>query len=319
MGTLVVLLFGAMFAEGFVASASLRNMALLATLLMVVAASQTLPILLGGVDLSIPWVMTGAALLVSYRGGPSGSSVFGAVVLALVFSAVAGLFSGVGIAYWRVPPIVMTLATNVILSGLVIIYGLRQTSQGAAPPIIRTLVVGSYGPIPGYVVIMVVLTAVMTAVLTFTRYGRRLYAVGTSVEAAGYSGVRVQRVIVATYVLSAVVAGTGGMLLLGYVNSGYFGMGDSYLFTSISAVVVGGVSILGGSGHVVGAIGGALLLTVANGLLVVLSVGPGALSIFYGVIILGSAVILSPPVRLRMTRSQMVDVTRPTTLGVTDK
>src|SRR5205823_1679001 len=113
-----------------------------------------------------------------------------------------------------------------------------------------------------------------SVLLSLTVFGRRLYAVGTSPSVSRFSGVSIRNITIGSYILSSIAAAVGGMLLLAYVNNAYFGMGDPFLFTSISAVVVGGASILGGSGHFIGTLGGALLLTIANALLIVFSLGP---------------------------------------------
>jgi ribose transport system permease protein len=130
------------------------------------------------------------------------------------------------------------------------------------------------------------MTLVATAGLSWTTFGRRLYALGTSRIVAEFSGINVVPLMIASYVISAVAAAIAGILYSGFVYTAYLGMGDPYLFASVAAVAVGGTALVGGSGHYLGTIAGALVLTVLNGLLPILNLDPGALQIIYGVTIL---------------------------------
>lgn len=108
-----------------------------------------------------------------------------------------------------------------------------------------------------------------------------------------FSGIQPISVLLPAYMLSSIAAAMAGMVFLGFVGLAYPGMGDRYLFVSIAAVIVGGASILGGSGHYFGTMAGALLITVVNVLLIILNLGAGAINIFYGLIILVSVWIAS--------------------------
>jgi ribose transport system permease protein len=123
-------------------------------------------------------------------------------------------------------------------------------------------------------------------VLARTAYARRLYAVGSSPVVAELAGVRLRRVTITAYVISAVASGLAGVLFAGYAGQSYLTLGDPYLFPSIAAVAIGGASILGGSGSYSGTVGGALLLAVLGGLLPVLGLETAWLLIIYGVVIL---------------------------------
>jgi ribose transport system permease protein len=122
-------------------------------------------------------------------------------------------------------------------------------------------------------------------VLSRTSYGKRIYAVGNNATAARVSGVNVPLTLVSLYVISAVTASLGGFLLAGYLNQSYPSMGSPYLFTGIAAALVGGASILGGSGNYLGTVAGALTLTILNGLLAILNLGPEMVRILYGAVI----------------------------------
>jgi ribose transport system permease protein len=130
------------------------------------------------------------------------------------------------------------------------------------------------------------LTAAATLLLSKAAFGRYLYALGTNVTVAEFSGVPTTRTALLTYVISGFTAALAGVLLTGYSGQAYLGMGDAYLFTSIAAVAVGGASILGGSGHYLGTVAGAMVLTILTGLLPALNLSSGALLIVYGAVIL---------------------------------
>jgi ribose transport system permease protein len=286
---LALLLFiGASIAvSGFASSASVKNILLAATILGLVAAGQTLVILGAGIDLSVPWMMTSAAVLTaSLTDGDSGALVW---VLPVVFGIAicVGTFNGLGVAVLGISPIVMTLATNVLLSGFLTLE-VQVGSPVQAPSAITDLASGELLGLPVPLFLLLGVTFLMTVVLTYTKFGRRVYSVGANVTASRFSGVNPITVTTATYICSALGAAAAGLVLLGFVGRAFPGIGDEYQFSAIAAVVVGGASILGGSGHYIGTVAGVLLLTILNALLQAYSLGAGTVLIFYGVIIIVS-------------------------------
>jgi len=282
---LVLLLVTSLFSPGFLAESNLRSVVVLAAFVGIVAFGQTFVIIGGGIDLSLPWVLNCAAILMTAFAGGQDVALLWLVPLLLAAGAVIGLLNGVGVAVFGVPPIIMTLATNVILQGLILVYT-GGAPTPTAPPLIQFLAVGRLGPVPVVALIWAVLASIAWVLLSRAAFGRYLYALGTSRTVAEYSGVPTLRTAVLTYVISGAGAALGGMLLTGYSGQAYLGMGDPYLFTSIAAVAIGGASILGGSGHYVGTIAGALVLTVLGGLLPALRLSSGALLVVYGAVIL---------------------------------
>ena len=177
------------------------------------------------------------------------------------------------------------------------------------PELIKFLSVGRVGPFPVIAFIWIVLTLVASLFLSKAAFGRHLYALGTSATVAEFSGVPTARTTVITYVISGSTAALAGMLLTGYSGQAYLGMGDAYLFTSIAAVAIGGASILGGSGHYLGTVAGALVLTILTGLLPALNLSSGALLVVYGAVILitvsiGSEVFAGMGVFLRSSKGK---------------
>jgi ribose transport system permease protein len=284
LGMVFLLMVTSYFSPGFLSDANLRSSMVLAAFVGIVALGQTFVIIGGGIDLSVPWVLNCAAILMAIFCGGESLPLLWAAPLVLAAGALVGMVNGVGVAIFGVPAIIMTLAANVILQGLIVIYtGGLPTPR--APEMIRYLSVGRVGPIPVIGVIWLVLAVAASFLLSKTTFGRYLYAVGSSATVAEFSGVPTVRTTILTYVLSGFTAALAGLLLTGYSGQAYLGMGDPYLFTSVAAVAIGGASILGGSGHYVGTIAGALVLTILAGLLPALGLSTGALMMVYGLVI----------------------------------
>ena len=258
---------------------------MLAAFVGIVALGQTFVIIGGGIDLSVPWVLTSAAVIMALLCGGQDMPLVWVVPLVLAGGAFIGLIDGLGVAHFGVPPIIMTLATNVILQGLILVVT-GGSPTPSAPTLIKFLSVGRIGSFPVIALIWLVLTLVATLLLSKAAFGRHLYALGASATVAEFSGVPTSRTTTLTYVISGLTAAVAGMLLTGYSGQAYLGMGDAYLFTSIAAVAIGGASILGGSGHYLGTVAGALVLTILTGLLPALNLSSGSLLIVYGVVIL---------------------------------
>jgi ribose transport system permease protein len=285
VGMLVLLAITSFFSEGFLAASHLRTMAILSAFIGIVALGQTFVIIGGGIDLSVPWVLNCAAVLVTLMANGTDGPLAHAVPIALAGGALIGAINGFGIAMFGVPPIIMTLAINVILQGGILVYT-GGAPTATAPPLIQYLAVGRVGPLPVIVILWGALAILATVLLSKSAFGRHLYAQGTSATVAEYSGVPILRTTVLAYTFSGFTAALAGILLTGYTAQAYLGMGDPYLFTSIAAVAIGGGSILGGSGHYIGTIAGALVLTILTGLLPALNLSSGALLVVYGIVIL---------------------------------
>jgi ribose transport system permease protein len=282
----VLLLATSLFSPGFLSGSNLRSTLVLATFVGLVAFGQTLVIIGGGIDLSIPWVLNSAAVLMALLCAGSDAALLWVAPLVLLAGGSIGLVNGLGVAFSSgVPPIIMTLAANVILQGLLLV-GTGGSPSPAAPGAIRFLATGRLGPVPVIALVWLALTILATVLLSRTAFGRHLYAVGSSPTVAELSGVPTRRTTILTYVASGLSAALAGILLPGYTGQAYLGMGDPYLFTSVAAVAIGGASILGGSGSYIGTVAGALILTILTGLLPALNLSSGALLVVYGAVIL---------------------------------
>lgn len=273
------------FTSGFAGSSNVRYLLVSATFIGLVGLGQTFVILGGGIDLSIPYTLNAVALLASVWSKGDNGALWWVIPAVLGLAIVIGLVNGIGVAFLDVSPIIMTLGMNVIVEGALLVY-LGSTQPGPAPGFINDLTQNRVGPVPTPALIWLGLTVLACIALSLTAFGRRLYAVGTSRTVSEFSGIRVRSTLMSTYVISALAAAVAGILLSGYTQQAYLGMGDEYLFASVAAVAVGGAPLIGGSGHYLGTVGGALVLTVLAGLLPVLNLKPGWVQIIYGLMIL---------------------------------
>jgi len=285
-GTVAVLLVGAILHPGFASWSSLRVMLVVASFTGFVAAGQMLVVLVGGIDLSIPWVLNGAAIVLTTSSLGQTSRAPLAIALALGVGALVGFGNGMGVAWLGVPAVVMTLGMNGVMQGLTLglSKGLTCASCGSyAPSPLRGLFGGA---LPAQLFLWAGVGLFMTVLLTLTTFGRRVYAVGVNPRAAFLSGIGVRGVTVALYTLSGVFAALAGIALVAYGGQPSLGLGDPYLFESIAAVVVGGVSILGGRGHYLGVIAGSLTLVAVTTFLQAQRVPEYGRLMIYGLVIL---------------------------------
>ena len=269
----------------------LGALAVLSSFLIVLALGQGAVILTGGLDLSVPWTIGLAGILVAGFGQGSASSAIWAVPLVLLAGAATGFVNGTGIVIFGLPPIVVTLGMNGILEGIALLYS-GGTPSGFAPPSIRWVMTGHlFGmtPVIWLILLFILLASVL---LKRTAFGRRVYAVGNSARVARLAGVDVGRTIILVYMLSGLCSALVGIMLSGFSGQASLGMGDDYLLPSIAVVVVGGTLITGGRGNYLGMVGGVLLLTALQTLLAGTTTPPAIREILYGAVVLAAVVAL---------------------------
>lgn len=253
-----------------------------------IAAGATVVILLGQIDLSIPWTLTTSALVataVAQWAGPEWPDL--GVPAGLATGALIGLVNGLGVAILRIPSLIWTLAVNTILLGSVAWWTGSGVGATAPSPLMTSLGAGRLaGVVPNAVLVWAVVSVLLLWLLRRTLLGRYVRAVGTSEAATYLSGINTRAVVVAAFVLAGVCTALAGLLLTGYAGQAYQRMGDAWLLPGIAAVVIGGTSILGGRGSYSGTIAGVLLITLISSVLSVWDVGEAIKQIGYGSMIL---------------------------------
>jgi ribose transport system permease protein len=282
---------GGLVHRGFLSLASVESILVIASFVGLVAAGQCFVILIGGIDLSVPWVLNAAAIVLTTTSLGRNAAAPEALTAALGMGIMVGAANGIGVAWLGVPAVVMTLAMNGIMEGLTL--GLSGgftcgSCSSYAPPIIHGLAHADLLGIPDALWLWLVVIVVVSAILGLTRFGRATYALGNNSRAAFLAGVGggVGRLTVGLYAASGFFAALAGVMLVGFGGQASLGMGDPYLFTSIAAVVIGGVNILGGRGSYLGVAAGAVSLTVLVSVLLALNMPDYVRSIAYGVVIL---------------------------------
>lgn len=283
----VIFLFGRSTVVGFSDLSSVRAMSVLAAFLGLAAMAQTLVVLIGGIDLSVPAVIGAGNVITSKLNGdhvPSPALVL--IVLAVGFGI--GLVNGYVTSRWRVPPLIVTLATSSVVSGAILLWT-NAALTGTAPGWLTsfTSAAATTGPlaIAPVVVLWLVLAAVGEYVLRRTTAGRKLYVRGVNPEAARLMLVSDRWVSSLAFGCAGLLSALAGLLLTGFTGSGLFDIGSPYLFTAIAAVVVGGNSLLGGRGSILRATLGAIALTELTTLLVGFSLSSSAQDAVLGVVI----------------------------------
>ena len=249
------------------------------------AAGMMLVILLGHIDLSIPWTLTAAAMVATAVGGPM------AIPAALAVGLAVGLLNGFGVAYLRIPSMIFTLGVDTVLRGLMVAQTGGFAPQDAATPLMLTLAKSKVLGIPVAIFVWAAVSVAIVLLLTRTTFGKSVYAIGTRERAAFLSGIRTKRVIVCSFVLSALCASVAGVLLTGYSAKAYQGMGNAFLLPAIAAVVLGGTHILGGRGRYAGTLVGVILIVLLNSVLSIMQMPEAFRQIIYGVVIIGMLLV----------------------------
>ncbi len=256
----------------------------------ILAVGMTLVILTGGIDLSIGSLMAVSAVVAASIVSESPSAAVVALIAGMLASGVLGGVSGTMSSRLNVAPFVATLAMMTIARGIALIYtnGRPIVIDSAA---FKFLGQGYLGPVPFPVVVFVLVAALVGIVLYMTKFGRYIFAVGGNENAARISGIRVGRVKIGVYVINGVLSGLAGALLASRISSGQPNSGLGYELDAIAAVVIGGTSLFGGRGSLLGTIVGVLIIGVINNGLNLLDVSSYWQQIIKGVIIAGAVIL----------------------------
>lgn len=244
------------------------------------AAGMMMVILLGHIDLSIPWTLTAAAMTATAVGGEM------ALPTALAVGVTVGVFNGFGVAFLRIPSMIFTLGVDTVLRGLMVAQTGGFAPQDTATPLMLFLAKERLLGVPAPLFVWAGVSVAIVLILTRTGFGRSIYATGSREGAAFLSGIRTRLVIVGAFVMSGVCAATAGVLLTGYSAKAYQGMGNAFLLPAIAAVVLGGTHILGGRGRYIGTLVGVILIVLLNSVLSIMQMPEAGRQIIYGTVII---------------------------------
>lgn len=284
---IALLLIGSLYSTSFLSPEYLLQQLKVASFLGVIATGMMLVILLGQIDLSVPWVVTTGAMMACAATSFGTAGVILAIPVGILCGAALGLLNGIGVAYLRIPSMIITLAVNAVAQGLMVVYSGGFSPRDFASTGMRYLATGFTIPgVPNAVVVWAIIGAATVFVLSRTTFGRSVYAIGNRERAAYLSGVNTRRVVTITFAVSGGLSAFGGVLLAGYASKAAQSMGDAYLLPSIAAVVLGGTSILGGRGNYLGTVAGVILITLLQSILSVMQMPEFGRQIIYGVVII---------------------------------
>jgi ribose transport system permease protein len=291
--TLGLLLIGSLYSSNFLSADYLLLQLQIASFLGVVATGAMLVILLGGIDLSVPWVVTvGGVMAAASSAWWGGAGATFAIPIGITAGALCGLVNGLGVAYLRVPSMIFTLGVNAVVQGLVIVHTGGFAPQDRATPAMHALANGrALLGLPNALLVWVAIGAATMFLLHRTSFGRAVYAVGNRERAAYLSGVDTRRVTLWCFVLAGACSAAAGVLLTGYSTKAYQAMGDAYLLPAIAAVVLGGTNILGGSGSYLGTVVGVVLITLLQSILSVMQMPEMGRQVIYGVVIIAMLLV----------------------------
>ena len=274
------------------------NILQVAAFVGVIACGQTLVLLIGGIDLSQAGTVTLVNIVSTSIMMGSDASVASAVFACLLLALAIGLGNALLIVVLRVTPLIATLSTNSILFGAALVYT-GGAPHGESAPAFDWIGQGNILGVPTSTLVWLVVASVLAWVTRATVYGRWLYATGANPTAARLMGVPVRLVQASAYVVSALTATMGSLLLTAYVGSPSLGIGNQFLFSSVAAAVVGGTALTGGIGSVIATMGGAIFITELNSFTNIIRVTTGTQMVLQGAIIAASVLLYRAIARTR--------------------
>lgn len=269
----------------FLTVPNIINIGIQAAVVAIMAFGMTFVIVTSGIDLSVGSVAALSAMVSAWMFSNVGLPGWLTLIIGLLIGLLAGAASGLAIAYGKLPAFIATLAMMSVARGLTLVIsgGTPVATSGAVNHLGADL-----GPIPVPVIMLALAGVVCWFILSRTVLGRSLYAIGGNEEAARLSGIPVRRILVAVYALAGLFAGLAGLVLAGRLSSAQPQAGLGYELDAIAAVVIGGASLLGGSGKASGTFIGAVLLAVIRNGLNILNV-----SSFWQQVVIGCVIALA--------------------------
>lgn len=266
---------------------NLLNIVRNASILIIIGVGETITLTARDVDLSVGSVLSLTSVVAAIMLNRYGIPFPLAILAALLIGAVLGLINGLLITYVGLPPFIATYGTLWVLFGFAYLI-----LQGAViygfPAGFRVIGNGHLFGIPMPIVVMTVVFLTGYFLLHHTTLGHRFFATGANLETARMSGIKVERVIIAAYAISGFLAAVAGLVLIAYTNGSEARIGDSYLLPVMAVVVMGGTSLAGGQGNLVGTLVAALIMAVIHNGMNILAVPAIWQSLVVGLLIIGT-------------------------------
>ncbi len=281
---ILLLAAGSIYSSNFLSPNYLLQQLQVATFLGIVASGAMVVILLGHIDLSIPWIVTVGGMMSTAAAGWWDPAL--AVPFGLLAGLAFGLFNGIGVAFLRIPSMIFTLGVNTVAQGLMVLHTGGFAPQDHATDLMHFLAVNrTILGIPNAVFVWILVGAIIVFILRRTPFGRYIYAIGNKEGATYLSGVDTRLVIIGCFAISGISRELAGIMLAGFTTKAYQAMGDPFLLPAIAAVVLGGTNILGGRGTYAGTVAGVILITILQSILAVMQMPEAGRQVIFGVVI----------------------------------
>jgi rhamnose transport system permease protein len=276
----------------FLTLGNIRDIGMDISALTIVAIAQTMVVITGGIDLSIESSLALCAMLVgtTVRDHPGIPPVF-AILIGIAFGALLGMVNGIFVTIGKVPPIIVTLGTISIYRGFVFVLSKGSwVAPNQVPGWVSKLAWSKVLGMPTIIIFALLTALVFAYFMKYTRTGRQIYAVGSNLKAAQLSGFRVERTRFLVYVLSGALAGLAGILWLARFSNVQNNTALGFVLQSVAATIVGGTSISGGSGTILGTVLGALFIGVLANALTLVHISEFWQLAVQGFVILGAVI-----------------------------
>lgn len=285
IGLILLCLFLTIATDSFFSLRNFLNILDQITVLGIMAVGMTFVILIGGIDLAVGSVLALSMMVLGYLNVQAGMPMGIAISGALIAAAMSGAIAGIMITEFKVPPFIATLAMMSIARGLANMITNGSQIIGFPPWFNLGAIIRYGGILTMTVAVMLVVFALAILFLRYRAGGRALYAIGGNPEVARLSGLNVKRITILVYTACSALAGLAGVLLAARLDSVQPSSGVAYELDAIAAVVIGGTSLSGGTGGVVGTLIGVLIIGVLRNGLNLLSVSPFVQAVIIGVVI----------------------------------
>jgi ribose transport system permease protein len=282
----IVALFAVATGGNSLAGENVMNVLWQVSTVGVMAMGASFVIFTGGIDLSVAPVLAMTGIISTYLLTYQNVNVVVSVLAGLAAGLLCGLLNGVLVTWFNITPFIVTLATMNVFSGATLLFSRGETWGVFGPPSFMFVGGGRIGPVPMPVVTFLVVTAIAWFVAGGTRFGRSIYALGGNEVAAAFSGINVRRMKILAYTVSGFCAGLSGVVLSSKIGQASSAQGVGSELDVIASVVVGGASLFGGEGTILGTLIGTVLIGVVNNGLNLLNVSSLYTPLVKGVVIL---------------------------------
>jgi len=289
----LILAFSALEYSSFVSASNARNIATDAAVLLVISTGMTFVIITAGIDLSVGAVLVFSGVVavkaMNAVGGDSWGTIFVGLGVALVAGLAWGIVNGFLIAKTRIPPLIVTLGTLGMAQGFALLITGGVDERDVPFKLVNTIGLGRlFSQVPWLVIIAFAVALVFGVVLAGTRFGRYTYAVGSNEEAARRAGVKVDRHLIKVYALAGTLSGLAGFLSLARFSTTTIAGHDTDNLSAIAAVVIGGTSLFGGIGTMLGTVFGVFIPAVLQNGFVIVGVQPFWQQVAVGAVLIGA-------------------------------